>query len=60
MGETPHIRELLITQCAVKVGSGCSESHRNFRRVHRRDNEQSLDGNMARGGFELRHLTPIK
>lgn len=54
------MRELLITQRAVKVGGGCSESHRNFRRVHRRDNEPSLDGNMDRRGFELRHLTPIK
>lgn len=60
VGETPLVSERLIKKRAVKAGSGRWGSHRNFTLVHWWDNEGSLDGNIARGGFELRHLTPIK
>lgn len=51
VGETPLISERLIK----KRAGGRLESHRNFTLVHWRDNEGSLDGNIAKGGFELRH-----
>ena len=60
VGETPLVSEQLIKKRAVKAGGGRRESHRNFTLVHWRDNEGSLDGNTARGGFELRHLSPVE
>lgn len=59
-GETPLISEQLIKNRGVKAGSRPLESHRIFTLVQWWDNDGSLGGNIARGGFELRHLTPIK
>lgn len=60
VGETPLISEQLIKNLGVKAGSRRLESHRIFTLVQWRDNNGSLDGNIARGGFGLRHLTHIK
>ena len=51
LGETPLVSGRLIK----KRAGGRLESHRNFTLVHWWDNEGSLDGNIAKGGFELRH-----